>query len=241
MVADLFLRTYPGDYAWLPFLFRSLARHARGWRRLVVVTPTGNLYPLVGVDPRLPIVYCNCSHYTDDYVGQQITKLRAEEYTDADEICYLDSDLVLLKALTPDTLRAPSGKLILETREWSESGQALAAWFNVTKTLLGEVEPPFETMARHPFQYPTAFVTRVWDSVRRVMLFPNQKISEFNLLGNYAYLYEPDLFEFRNVGAIGDSIASPREGDIVRQFWSRGGITAEVAAELMGLGYLGIP
>lgn len=263
MIADLFLRTYPGDFQWLKFLFRSLERHARGWRDLVLVLPyegppTGwnQLLADLAVDlgvsinawaDRLravdaltgKIAVWSCQTYKDDYLGQCLTKLRAWEYTSADDVAYLDSDLVLVRPWTPTTLRHFDGRSIVEYREWADAGAALSAWHDVTKTLLRGQAPPFETMCRHPFQYPVQFVRRAYEAMRHLAI-EDRRISEFNYLGNYAILHERDSFYLRRPPQLhredgGAPDFSP--DDLVYQFWSWGGITAEVEAKLKELGY----
>ena len=174
------------------------------------------------------VAHCDV-HYKDDYLGQCITKLRAWEFSDADEIGFLDSDLVFVREWTPDTLRGPSsGNLWMEIRPWNAAPDARAAWFDITTKLLGQ-EPPWETMARHPFQYPTQFIRRVWGSVINQRIHAGPHISEFNLLGNYAFLHELERFHW----------TFPADGppDLVKQFWSHGGVNFEVEDELRRLGF----
>lgn len=257
MISDLFLRTYPADYKWIPYLFRSLVRHARGWRDLIIVLPRpahdilcasggpevswyGQLNALdaaIGrecrewaellrsagaITGKIHIYQCD-THYKDDYLGQCVTKLRAWEFTSADEVAFLDSDNVLLREWRPEMLRG-----FLEVRPWDESGQAKAVWHEITKHLL-ELDPPYETMCRHPFQYPVQFLRRAYGAVADKLVEvarAGKKISEFNYLGNYAVLREPETFSFR----------PPQGPDIVKQFWSYGGLNFEVEDDLRRLG-----
>jgi hypothetical protein len=264
MIADLFLRTYPADYKWLPFLFRSLLKHARCWRDLIITLPRPSdaiigasggsevswLGQLAALDTALGVPFktwaerfrekgvitgkihvfqCD-THYPDDYLGQCITKLRAWEYTDADEVAFLDSDNVLLREWNPCTLRGFETKPLIEVRDWNDSGQAKVAWFDITEHLLGDV-PPYETMCRHPFQYPVQFLRRAYALAATKLvgvMKAGRKISEFNYLGNYAVLHEPDSFVFRAPQSQGP--------DVVKQFWSYGGLNFEVEDELRRLG-----
>lgn len=257
MIADLFLRTYPNDYKWVPYLFRSLERHARDWRDLVIVLPrppfgsdvtfeqqisglnASIAHPLETwaarfraaetIYGRISVQRCD-QHYPDDYLGQCVTKLRAWEFSDADQIAFLDSDIVLLREWLPRTL-CQSGALrtIIEVRDWDAALDAKRAWHGITAELLGK-DPPYETMARHPFQYPAQFLRRVWGSVAdrmRIIEASGRRISEFNLLGNYAIIHEPDSF----------LMLDPDGPDLAKQFWSYAGITPEVEAVMRQLGY----
>jgi len=80
MTVDLFLRTYNKDVQWLPFLFRSLCRHARGFRKLIVVTPSASTDVVKQAVDRFSsrlvisgavseVVLAECSVWPDDYNG----------------------------------------------------------------------------------------------------------------------------------------------------------------------------
>lgn len=246
MVVDLFLRTYNKDAKWLPFLFRSLIRHVRGFRHLIVVTPSNSTDAVLKVvDPyamRLvssgvvaKIQAEECSQWKDDYNGQQLSKLTACAYSSADEVLYLDSDLVFIKDVVPSTR---SG--IIEARPWDQAGDGVC-WKGVTDHLLRR-ETVYETMCRHPFQHSVQQVRRCFEhvgGVDRLMNIsqsgvmykdrPMVHFSEFNIMGNYAH-----LIEGRPVTLVGDPTWQP---DVVRQFWSVGGITPDVEIELKHLGY----
>lgn len=239
MRTDLFLRTYEKDYAWLPYLFRSMIRHVRGFENLVIVYPCDQIGPRMQISLERAMVSAGAVHeiylhptdkpYINDYVGQQITKLRSWEYSDADEICFLDSDMVFRREFTP-------GKLTpgIECREWDSVGDA-KCWREPTAKLLGQ-DPPFETMARHPFHFPRSMIERCYKGVGgEAALLPysvGQPFSEFNLLGNWALLREGAIPVHVNLGC---STVQVREEDFARQFWSWGGVTPEVIAELKAL------
>ena len=238
MITDLFLRTYDQDAQWLPFLFRSLARHARDFRDLIVVAPPGSASVKATVDGATPLLLSQlvvsrvrletCQAYEDDYNGQQVSKLRAWELSSADEVLYLDADLVVIQDLTPYTRRG-----LIEGRPWADVGDAVC-WKEPTERLLG-VETKLEVMARHPFQHPVQLVRRCYEHVggqARLLSYPKGwHFSEFNLLGSYAH-----LIEGRSVMLSTDE---DWQTDVVRQFRSYDGLTPEVEAELRRLGYWG--
>jgi FkbM family methyltransferase len=228
MKADLFLRTYRKDYQWLPYLFRSLDRHGRGWHTLHIVIPEGQEQDF----PELPelaehafcehVGFATCPVYPNDYIGQQISKLRAWELTDADVIVYLDSDLVFTRPFRPSIPR------LVEVRSWDEVGDA-QCWRQPTRDLLGW-DPPYETMARHPFVFMRETIKDCYDHVGGESALLDYAatrghFSEFNLLGNFAL-------------ARGHySIAAPDGQDVARQHWSWGGLTVEVRQWLALNGY----
>lgn len=241
MICDLFLRTFSGDHQWIPFLLRSMTKHVRGFRKLIVVQPEGQAFPnaevfapLVDGESVRAIRLDHCPVYPDDYIGQQISKMRSWEYSDADEICFLDSDLVFVREFTPDTNREYTdcgyGDLVIEGRTWESLGTDQATcWRKPTADLLGQ-DPPFETMARHPFQYSRSMIQRCYNGIGgEAALLKFDRInpfSEFNPLGNWAILRE---------GAEAVPIDLQARPDVVKQFWSHAPI-AECEAELRSLG-----
>jgi hypothetical protein len=268
LIADLFLRTYPKDYKWLPYLFRSLERHATDWRNLVIVfpfegTPEGFKVALAELEAAVPLkewgtrlrkgrtitgkieVHTCRKEFRDDYIGQCVTKLHAWEYSDADSVCFLDSDLVFVKNFNPLTLHGGPDFLrpTIEIREWGEAGDALKVWFEITRKLLHGESPPYETMCRHPFQYPTQFIRRAWNALKDVPIMDGTHISEFNYLGNYAMLHEPHNFNFERPAQLhkenGSGTPDHCDSDLVFQFWSHDGPESpKVQEKLRELGYL---
>jgi hypothetical protein len=168
-----------------------------------------------------------CGRWPDDYNGQQISKLQAWQHSSADEVLYLDSDLVLIRDVTPFTRHG-----LIEVRPWADADGAIA-WKEVTERLLG-FETPYETMCRHPFQHSVQLVRRCYEHVGgaarllTAVQVPHH-FSEFNLIGSYAHLVEQ-----RPVMLTSDE---DWQADVVRAFWSHGGVTPEVEAELRQLGY----
>lgn len=93
---DLLIRSYYRDQRWLRILLSSIERYVTGFRRAVVVVPTSSVDRL---DPaafhgRPWIRLVTCLTFENDYLGQQVTKLYADCYSDAPVVVHLDSDQV---------------------------------------------------------------------------------------------------------------------------------------------------
>jgi hypothetical protein len=230
MTTDVFVITYPPDHKWLPYLWRSIAKHITGMRAVVLVLEQGDPEP-----PDLPayVQVKRCPRYTQEGPGrnfcQPMEKLRAHEYTDANMICYMDSDCVFTTPLDLSTYRHP---LIVE--DWFHVGNAIC-WLSPTRQLL-RFEPPYETMRRFPFFYPRSFIKEVWEHIGSAEGIARERakgltaVAEFNILGNYAVVKRPELFEIlvARVNQLPELV--------IRQFWSHGGITPEVLKEMRQLG-----
>jgi hypothetical protein len=94
---DIFIRSFHRDRYWLALALRSIAAFVSGHRRVVVVVPRSSLGRMEPTDIASHGVQLRvCGDYADDYLGQQVTKLHADLYTDADVILHLDSDQVFV-------------------------------------------------------------------------------------------------------------------------------------------------
>lgn len=234
MICDIFVRTYPADYPWLAYLWRSMAKqYVRGFRRVVLVHPMGVDPPPAPPSTIPHVIVMEDRTYSNDYYGQMITKLRSHEFTNADQIVYLDSDCVFVREVDFQTWRAP-----LLVTPWEDVGTAIC-WKSATETMLGFVSP-YETMRGFPFAYPRDFVAEVHAHVggtERLEKLVNawtpkpghHPIIEFDALGNYAVVKCPQRFWIVPTGP-------EQPPPLIRQFWSWGGFTPEVVAEMRRLG-----
>ena len=218
MKTDIFLRSYKGDFRWLQFALASLAQRARGFGDVLVCVPKGD-EPELATLTRERIV--TCPRYHDDYIGQQVTKMMADTYTDAAMILHWDSDVVLLKDLTPQDLMSSEGKPVLYYDPYSEVKGS--PWRPVVKEVLGW-DPEHEFMRRHPFMYPRWLYAEVRRHIEHrhgkpledyALSRPHRSFSEFNILGAYAWQHCRDEFTWLR----------PDQGQtFVKQFWSWGGV-----------------
>ncbi|MGW7297489.1 hypothetical protein [Streptomyces sp. NPDC054829] len=99
---DIVIRSHAKDFAWLRHCLAGVRRWCTGFRHVVVVVPRKSEHRLAryGIEADRIVV---CPDYTDDYLGQQVTKTLADTFTDADYIAHLDSDSVVRRPLTPPT------------------------------------------------------------------------------------------------------------------------------------------
>ena len=212
---DLFLVTYPQDYDWLPYLFRSIARYVTGFDRLVVVLEEGD------PEPAMPAgaVVRRCPRYPIQPKPKNLTganviaRIKAWEYSGADRVVNIDSDHVFCRPvdLRTDPAIMQDGRPLVLYEPWADVGLA-QCWHDKTAKLLG-FEPPFETMRRAPWCYQSWFLRRLWEHLGgEEMLLVNVDACEYNLAGNFAIARYPDDFVAMNVRQ-----APPA---CIRQFWS---------------------
>lgn len=226
-VTDIVIRSYRGDFGWLAYALRSLHSNSSGFRRIFVVVPRGDSQLLSHLTEEH---VKECPIYADDYLGQQITKMMADTYSDADYITFWDSDTILTSKLTPSDLIV-DGKPIIYYEPYDKVGRE--PWQPVVAEVLGWT-PEHEFMRRHPFTYPRWLfqdVRRFLESLhsqsleKYIISRPYRSFTEFNVLGAYAWQHHRDKFTWLD----------PSGGPVyVRQFRSWDGL-AQHEEELKNL------
>lgn len=236
MTIDLFIRTYAKDAKWLRHAIRSIEERVTGYRNLLIACPRqdadriarGINRPVIGV-----------GRFGDDYVGQQHTKLTAPIHTDADVVCFWDSDTV---AAAPVDLRAllfSGERLILHYVPFAGLSDGSEVWRPIMERDLG-FRPENEYMRRLPLAYHRSTLIGCVQHMERLhgrdladymRRLPMRSFTEFNCLGAWAHVNEPGRYDFRH-----DEAEAAEWKRLVRQFWSWGGITPAVLQELRNYG-----
>jgi hypothetical protein len=227
MSCDIFIRSYYKDFAWLVYCLQSIKKYCRDFNKIILVVPHSSRRKLdwMGLSGDVTITCCD---YPDDYLGQQITKLSADQFSDADYICHIDSDCLFQKYVTPEDLLV-DGKPQVLMSAYSQLDPR-TPWKSVTERFLS-MEVHYEFMRTPPYTYPRwvysalrnyAFELHGETLDNYIIAQPNRGFSEFNALGAYAYAFHRQEFFWNEVG-LGGSLP-----DFCRVHWSWGGINAEV-------------
>jgi hypothetical protein len=175
-----------------------------------------------------------CPNYRDDYLGQQVSKLYADELTDADLISHVDSDVVFVRPTIPNDL-LDAGRPRIIRRDVGRLGRH-RPWLASTERFLG-LPVAYDFMQQPPFTYPRWLYPRVrahcltrhgMSLERYVTNRPPRGFSEFNVLGAYAEAYHPTAFAWREASMY-------QEPPFCRWYWSREGLDVARRRELDGL------
>jgi hypothetical protein len=229
MQVDIFIRTYHKDLPWLEHALRSIHKHVTGHRRIIVAIPEGEGHLLSHLTAETVI---EVPDLEDGYLGQQLTKMQAWRYTDADAIIFWDSDVVAMEPIDIHAEYFKDGKPILyKTRYTSIPG---TPWQAITSKAIGfDVE--WEYMRRMPLVYwrnslmhaeRSLAVEQQCSPAQYLSQQPQGAFSEFNFIGANVEAFEADRYTIIDT----ESIDMPPNK--VRQFWSWGGITNEVRQQL---------
>lgn len=134
MKHTLFIRSYWKDIDWLKLSLETIFRYAKGFDQLIITFPMENIIHFsINIGPvlnRCPFPYTLQpvpKHLSDDYIGQQETKLKADQWAGADGwITYLDSDLMLTGLLNAsDLFHRPNGAV---NPRWIELSAEQEGW-----------------------------------------------------------------------------------------------------------------
>ena len=246
LTVDLIIKTYPPDYDWLVYAFRSLKR-VRGYRNVVLLLE--EQYPEPPGLPTNAVIARSRRYVGTDYpsdLGAAIESLHSWAYTDADRLVFFDSDCVWTRDIDIQTEPIINiEKPIVLWRAWEEGAAFLR---EPTARTLG-YEPARETMCRYPFCYPRGVLKACWEFIggeERLLGLTTKEEREKNrdkpasymlpptnwdVIGNFAIDHMPSAVTPIHVSQMGP--------DCVRQFWSHYRPThPEVQAELQRLGLL---
>ncbi len=218
---SFFIRTYPKDYEWLTYCLRSLRKFAPSVPIVVAFPHTRQPPTLEGVHPDNITTVSVTPVNINGYIDQQITKLCADVHVGAEFVVFIDSDTVLTD--TPDKLFI-NGKPLMIRTPYAQLTRETEAWKVCTEKELG-MPVSHEYMRRLPLVYPVELLPRLRDFIQEKNHSSYQewaetrtKLSEFNLLGAYAYEFMRDAFLWI------DTDVDPVPPAVAKQFWSWGGI-----------------
>lgn len=224
MDCALFIRSYWKDLDWLGHCLAAVERYCSDFAETVVVLPERSgawarrrQWPAFARFEVAP-------DYDDDYLGQQVSKLHADQWTDCGLICHLDSDCLFQRPTRPSDLLV-DGRPRIVTRPNAPLGRHYP-WRGCTEAFLGmPVELDF--MCRPPFVFPRGLYAelRAYCDERHgvpldryVLSRPPRGFSEFNALGTYAWHRHRDAFAFVDIECAGPACCE--------WFWSWDGVDA---------------
>ncbi len=240
MNVDLFVKSCAKDVEWLKYSLRSIQKFCTGFRDVVLLFPEEEKEALKPLNLKVEKV-----HYTheqgDRYLWQQVEKLSAYNYSDADYFTYVDSDVLFTRPTSPKDLFDEESErpIILYTPYSSlvkKDGTPDTPWRSITEAALKRpVEHEF--MRRHPMtisrwllQAFNGFMALTHEKSLQeyIMSQPNRAFSEFNAIFAFAFYNSSAWLECKFICTEPEPIPPPA----VRQFWSWSDLTPEIRAEM---------
>jgi hypothetical protein len=141
-VVDLFIKTFPRDYPWLPYLLRSIEKFCRGFRYVIIVHEGDLPTPYAPKGCEVFLLPANRPQHDPDYndrvsLGYQYQKaikvMWPGFYGPAvpmpDAVVQVDSDMIFARPTTPESFRQDCAPVWLR-REWVDMDhpESWAAW-----------------------------------------------------------------------------------------------------------------
>ncbi len=228
----IFIRTWHRDVPWLKNSLRSLQRWTEGFGEVVIHCDPADEKAVASVVGTHRLV-TSPIWATKGYVNQQVVKLHADLWVPEGLVTFVDSDLIFYANTRPETL-LKDGKPILLHTPWEKVGEA-NMWKEPTKEILGW-EPPFEFMRRIPLTYHTDTLKALRKHIEErhgrsasSYLGARPKLSEFNAIGAFAWEKQRDSYHWIHTEE------NPLPASTSRQYWSWGGLTPAIQAEIDAL------
>lgn len=239
---DIVIVSHLRDLAWLSFSLQLLRKNWKEQSQIIVRLEEDcreivESWAIEGVSYR----YVN--RWPDGYTFQMYQKMISDDYTSAELIMLMDSDLMCVAPASLDDLMI-AGKPIIETLEWSESSHvAQQVWRGPTSRVMG-IDLDRDYMVGNPFLFwrdtfsgtrqqivkttGRGFYESVYSGVpfaaKRFMAHP-MTFADFEALGLYAAKFQPDRYVRRSANERPSSWP-------FKLYWSHGDWSPEVEAFL---------
>lgn len=194
---DIFIKSYKPDFWLLQLALKTITRNVTGYKNIRLLIPEKDKHEFDTRDlpPRTYI------HYVDDkepgYLYQQVCKLQAYKYSEADFTLFTDSDAFWPRPINIQTL-IKGGKPEILFTDYKQLPDAII-WKEPTERLVGSpVE--FEYMRRLPLVYHNSTLAAInkWKPDLEELVMNSERFSEFNLIGAYAAKFEKEKYTWTN-------------------------------------------
>ena len=228
--ADIVIKTFPRDYEWLPYLFRSVAKYATGWRQIIVLIEQHYEPPELPDGARL--VRCRQYEGTEcpTSIGVPMERLGAWRHSDAEVLVFIDSDCVFCRST--DLQADPTINIerpVVLWREWDEN-QPSRRWRAPAAVALG-FKPPYWTMLRYPFVFPRGVMQGCWEFCGGEERLRTIDLTDWEVICNFALVHRPEAVTKVHISEAGPAC--------VHQFWNKGGATHPLTNEDVEAGQMG--
>lgn len=213
---DIFIKSYQKDFWLLQIALETIKKNVVGYNSVVLLIPEQekNLFDTRNLPDRTLI------HYVVDkehgWLMQQVFKMQAHKYCNADYIMFTDSDCLFCR---PIDVRESinNGKPEILYTSWDSVGDAICWKEPTEKFLKAPVE--FEMMRRNQQVYhrSTLVALSKFEPNIEEKVMGSDRFSEFNTMSSFAYQHEKDKYTFTNT-LDGWTYTEP----LAEQLWSHG-------------------
>lgn len=213
-VIDIFIKSYEKDFELLEYAIRSIQKFATGVRQIVFVsdldwrwTSEWFMHQYRYEKLKIPIRWEERPRDKQPgYAWQQVIKLTADQYTDAEYIWFHDSDTILTRPVDASELFLNGKPYWLKT-PYGDARPDQLVWKPIQEAFVGK-PALYELMRRHDFLVHRSWLEKLRDfceikhdqTIEQYIMGkadPKQPLalcfSEFNVLGHFLHERHPEL------------------------------------------------
>lgn len=218
MKTSIITVTYDKDLEFLKYNLKSIKKFCKGYHENIVIiydykndcSETQKYLDSIG---QKYFINKESKHIDRGYIRQQYLKLNSDKYVseDTDYICHIDSDSLFKKEHTPDVYFRNGKPILVKVlyeklfpyvkNELGGNPGPFKVWQDTTSAIMG-LDVKYEFMFRMPLVYPKSLFkkTREYIQTRNGekdlvdILKDIKMMSEYNVLGAYAYEFMRDEF-----------------------------------------------
>ncbi len=195
---DIFIKSHKPDFWLLQFALQSISKNITGYRNIILVIPEDQKHDFdTRYLPERTLIFYISEYGTGGWLYQQVCKLNAYKYSDADFIMYSDSDAFACNPINVQDLIVDDRPEILFT-DYEQLPDA-KIWQKPTELLLNDVIP-WEYMRRLGLIYHRETLVNLnnWIPNLEDIIMKSERFSEFNLLGAFANKFENHKYRWVN-------------------------------------------
>jgi hypothetical protein len=232
---DIFIKTYEKDFKWLQFCLESINKFVYNINNIIIAIPQYdydkfneilNIKHLHNISNNIKYIVTN--DYGDTYLYQQYIKMTSYQYSDADLIMFVDSDVIFKEETNIYDLFIENKPIIYYT-PYQHVGIAIC-WKQPTSQFIGE-EQHYEFMRRNCLIYFRDTISTIhiqYPNLEEIIMGSGSSIgfSEFNAIGAWAFKNEKDRYHFINSREV------PPKPQTYIQFWSQTNINDQDLKEI---------
>jgi len=194
---DIFYKTYNRDFWLMQLSLKTITKNVTGYNNIIILVPENEkeLFDTRGMPERTLIHYIG--EYGSTYLYQQVCKLQAYKYCDAEYILFCDSDCMWDHPIDLQEFVKDDKPEILFT-DYNKVDQAIC-WKAPTEKMIGE-SVEWEYMRRNCLIYHRSTLENInkWKPDLEKIVMGSQSFSEFNLIGAWANKFEKERYTWIN-------------------------------------------
>lgn len=207
MNIDIFIRTYQKDFYLLNYSLRSIIDNVYGFNNIIICVKEHEFDLLklfleqnnfigdnikIVTDINYDILYQQ--HTNPDYCGQQISKMLVDNWSNANYVMYVDSDIIFFNHVDVKDFFNDDNKIKYPVRLWEDTGTA-TIWKNCLDYL--GITKKYEFMCTLPLIFPINIMKKCRNFIELktnlpfvdacYYIYDNFGFSEFNIMGSILY------------------------------------------------------